>query len=97
MTFMDLWLTGSGYAKFFGGYKSEKFDKLFEELAGEIDDAKRVETYKELERILVAEDAGVAPIYYQDSQRFVQNHVQNLSTPLFGPALEFSRSYISAK
>lgn len=97
MTFMDLWLTGSGYAKFFGGFKNENFDKKFEELAGETDEAKRIEIYKELEKILVAEEAGVAPIYYQDSQRFVQNHVQNLSTPLFGPALEFSRSYISAK
>lgn len=97
MTFMDLWVTGSGYAKFFGGYHSEKYDETFAKLTGEVDDAKRVEIYKELEKILVAEEAGVAPIYYQDSQRFVQNHVQNISMPLFGPALEFSRAYISAK
>lgn len=97
MTFMDLWITGSGYAKFFGGYHSEKYDAEFAKLTGETDDAKRVEIYKELERIVVEEEAGVAPIYYGDTQIFVQNYVQNLSTPMFGPELEFSRAYISAK
>lgn len=97
MTFMNLWITGSGYAKFFGGYHSEKYDAEFAKLAGETDEAKRVEIYKELERIVVAEEAGVAPIYYGDTQIFVQNYVQNLSTPMFGPEFEFSRAYISKK
>lgn len=95
MTFMDLWLTDSGYAKFFGGYKSEKYDAEFEKLTGEVDNAKRIEIYKELERIVVAEEAGIAPIYYGDTQVFVQNNVQGLCTPMFGPALEFSRAYIT--
>lgn len=97
MTFMNLWITGSGYAKFFGGYHSEKYDAEFAKLAGETDNAKRIEIYKELERIAVAEEAGVAPIYYGDTQIFVQNYVQNLSTPMFGAELEFSRAYISTK
>ena len=97
MTFMDLWLTDSGYAKFFGGYKSEKYDEVFAKLTGETDDAKRVEIYRELEEIVVAEEAGIAPMYYQDTQIFVQNYVQNLSTTMFGPEFEFSRAYISAK
>lgn len=97
MTFMDLWVTGSGYAKFFGGYHSEKYDAEFAKLAGEMDDAKRIEIYNELERIVVEEEAGVAPIYYGDTQIFVQNYVQGLCTTMFGPEYEFSRAYITQK
>ena len=42
-------------------------------------------------------NAGMAPLYYGNSQFFVQEYVKNLSTPNFGAALEFSRAYISGK
>ena len=78
MTFMELWNTDSGYAKFMGGYSNEEFDEMFSQN-------------------LVAENAGMAPLYYGNSQFFVQEYVKNLSTPNFGAALEFSRAYISGK
>lgn len=97
MTFMELWNTESGYAKFMGGYSNAEFDEMFDSLALMTDTAERTEVYKEMEQNLVAENAGMAPLYYGNSQFFVQEYVKNLSTPNFGCALEFSRAYISGK
>ena len=97
MTFMELWNTESGYAKFMGGYSNAEFDEMFDSLSLMTDTAERTEVYKEMEQNLVAENAGMAPLYYGNSQFFVQEYVKNLSTPNFGAALEFSRAYISGK
>lgn len=97
MTFMELWNTDSGYAKFMGGYSNAEFDEMFSSLSTMTDTAQRTEVYKEMEQNLVAENAGMAPLYYGNSQFFVQEYVKNLSTPNFGAALEFSRAYISGK
>ncbi len=97
MTFIDLWITGSGYAKYFGGYHNEDYDKNFESLATESDADKRTQIYTELEKNLVADNAGVLPLYYTNKQIFIQSYVKNLSTPLFGTNYEFSRAYISGR
>lgn len=97
MTFMELWNTGSGYAKFMGGYSNAEFDEMFDSLSTMTDSAERTEVYKKMEQNLIAENAGIAPLYYGNSQFFVQEYVKNLSTPNFGGALEFSRAYISGK
>lgn len=97
MTFMELWNTESGYAKFMGGYSNAEFDEMFDSLSTMTDTTERTEVYKEMEQNLVAENAGMAPLYYGNSQFFVQEYVKNLSTPNFGAALEFSRAYISGK
>lgn len=97
MTFMDMWITDSGFSKFFGFYSSENYDKIFATLDGEMDKTKREQIYAELEKEIIADNAGIIPLYYRDSKVFVQNYVQDLSTPMFGPSLEFSRAYISEK
>lgn len=97
MTFSDLWITDSGYAKYFGGYHNEEYDKIFQTLASESDSNKRIEIYGELEKNLVADNAGVLPLYYTNKQIFIQSYVKNLSTPLFGTNYEFSRAYISGR
>lgn len=97
MTFMDMWITDSGFSKFFGYYSDATYDKIFDTLNGEMDKTKREQIYAELEQELVVNNAGIIPLYYRDSKVFVQNYVQNLSIPMFGPRLEFSRAYISEK
>jgi oligopeptide transport system substrate-binding protein len=97
MTFIDLWITGSGYAKYFGGYHNDDYDRIFESLATESDADKRTQIYAELEKNLVADNAGVLPLYYTNKQIFIQSYVKNLSTPLFGTNYEFSRAYISGR
>jgi len=97
MTFIDLWITGSGYAKYFGGYHNDDYDRIFESLATESDADKRTQIYAELEKNLVADNAGVLPLYYTNKQIFIQSYVKNLSTPLFGTNYEFSRAYIAGR
>ncbi|OPJ57868.1 peptide ABC transporter substrate-binding protein [Clostridium oryzae] len=97
MTFMDLWITNSGFSKFFGGYHSKQYDSIFKKLDGEQNIEKRGQVYSELETQLVAKDAGIAPYMYLDSRYFVQNYVKNISLPSFGPSIEFSRAYIQGK
>ncbi len=97
MTFADLWTTTSGYATYFGGYNNADYDKIFDQLATETDEAKRIEIYKALEQNLIVDNAGVAPLYYTNKQIFIQSYVKNLSTPLFGTTYEFSRAFISGK
>ena len=97
MTFMELFNTGSGYAKFMGGYSNEEFDKMFDSLAEESDMEKRAETYVAMENNLINEQAGIAPIFYSNKQFFVQSYVKDMSFPTFGSAYEFSRAYISGK
>lgn len=97
MTFADLWITNSGFAKFFGGYGSKEYDELFKKLDGEADLKKRDALYAELENQLVVKDAGIAPYMYEDSRNFVHNYVKNLSIPMFGPPIEFSRAYTAGR
>jgi oligopeptide transport system substrate-binding protein len=97
MTFMDLWITNSGFSKFFGGYHSKQYDSIFKKLDGEQNIEKRGQVYSELETQLVVTDAGIAPYMYLDSRYFVQNYVKNISLPSFGPSIEFSRAYIQGK
>ncbi len=97
MTFMELFNTGSGYAKFMGGYHNEEFDAMFDALATESDMSKRAETYVAMEKNLVGEQAGIAPIYFTNEQFFVQSYVKDMAFPMFGSNYEFSRAYISGK
>jgi oligopeptide transport system substrate-binding protein len=97
MTFIDLWISNSGYAKFFGGYTNADYDTTFDTLASNSDSSKRTDIYSALEKNLIVDNAGVAPLNYTNKQIFVQSYVKNLSTPLFGSDYEFSRAYISGK
>lgn len=97
LTFIDMWITNGGFSKFMGWYSSDVYDQKLKELANITDNAERVKAYAELENQLVAVDYGVAPVYYGDMQTFVHNYVKNISFPLFGTPIEFSRAYISGK
>ncbi len=97
MTFADLWTGTSGYATYFGGYNNQEYDTIFNSLATVTEEAQRIDIYKALEKNLIVDNAGVAPLYYTNKQIFIQSYVKNLSTPLFGTTYEFSRAFISGK
>lgn len=97
LTFIDLWLTGTPYAAQYGGYGNPKYDELFKKLDGESDLKKRDEVYAKLEKMLVAEDYAIAPLYYEETVRFMHNYVKEVSFPMFGPQYEFSRAYTAGR
>ena len=97
ISYLDLFSTGSGYAKFMGGYSNADYDKDYDSLKTEADESKRLEAYQRMEKNLVAEHAGIAPLYYGVKYVFYQNYVKDLSMPQFGTAFEVSRAFISGK
>ena len=95
MTFFELWVTGNGYAKFMGGYSNPEYDEMIEEAGASQDDAERMELFGKAEKLLL-DEGGLVPLYYDNSQIYVQGYVSGLSMPMFGSDFEFSRVKILA-
>ncbi|MDO5425129.1 MAG: peptide ABC transporter substrate-binding protein [Eubacteriales bacterium] len=93
ITFMELFVTGNGYAKFMGGFSDEEYDSLIEQARSSQDEAERLELFTQAEQLLL-EKGGVIPLYFPQSQIYYQSYVKGLSLPLFGAEYEFSRAYI---
>lgn len=94
MTFLELFVTGNGYAKFMGGYSNPKYDELIAKAGASQDEAERLELFKEAEDLLM-EEGGTIPMYFSQSQMYYQSYVEGLSFPMFGAEFEFSRAYIA--
>jgi oligopeptide transport system substrate-binding protein len=95
MTFLDMW--ESTNPNNFASYNSPEYDKLLKSLGTITDTAKRLEVYKKLEAKLIQEDAAIAPVYYGDTKRFIQNCVKDFGFPMFGPSYEWRWTYISGR
>lgn len=95
MTFSDLWLTGGGNNKM--DYSNEKYDQLVNDAQTTLAQ-KPVERYEALakaERILLEEDAAIAPMYQRSSNVLVGERVENFTYHLVGP--EYSFKWTSVK
>ncbi|MDO5039377.1 peptide ABC transporter substrate-binding protein [Clostridium sp.] len=92
MTFLDLYgaKNGSNYGK----YNDPKVNKLLEELQTEINIDKRLDMYKEIEKIEVAENPAVAPTYYLDIHSFQKKYVHGMQYPKFGGNYQLRWAYI---
>lgn len=93
MTFMELFVTGNGYAKFMGGFSDSQYDEMVSKAGSSQDDAERLQLFADAENLLL-EKGGVIPLYYQQTQMYYQSYVSGLSTPMFGAEYEFSRVQI---
>jgi oligopeptide transport system substrate-binding protein len=63
MTFLDLWLSDSSFNT--GKYKNERFDEIITQAQAESDFAKRMDLLLEAEKILIEDDAGLAPTFFE--------------------------------
>ena len=92
MTFLDLYgaKNGSNYGK----YNDPKVNKLLEKLQTEINIDKRLDMYKEIEKIEVAENPAVAPTYYLDIHSFQKKYVHGIQYPKFGGNYQLRWAYI---
>src|SRR5215212_7760045 len=70
MTFLDLFEPGSAYNT--SNYNSERYGQLISGAREEPDAAKRMDMLMEAERILVEEDAGTAPVYFEGEAHLVR-------------------------
>lgn len=89
MTFADLWLTGGGNNKM--DYSNSEYDRLINEAQTTLAQSpvERYEAIAEAERILLEEDAAIAPLYQRSSNVLVSEKVENFTYHLVGPAYSF--------
>lgn len=92
MTFLDLFgvKNGSNYGK----YNDPKVNETLEKLQTETNINKRLDMYKEIEKIEVAENPAVAPTYYLDIHSFQKKYVHGMQYPKFGGSYQLRWAYI---
>lgn len=69
------------------GWNNERFDTIIDTAATTLDPEKRLELLEEAERILVYDEAVIAPTVSRNSNVFIGKHVKNLMLPTFGGTL----------
>lgn len=92
ISFSDLWITDGGNNKM--AYSNEKYDKLLKDAQTTLanDPAKRFEALQEAEKVVLEEDAGIAPIYQRASNLLINKKVEGFTYHLVGP--EYSYKWI---
>ncbi|WP_019241280.1 MULTISPECIES: peptide ABC transporter substrate-binding protein [Bacillus] len=87
ISFSDLWITDGGNNKM--SYSNPEYDKLIKESQNTSDQAKRWEALQKAEKILLEEDAAIAPIYQRAANMLVNPKVQGFNHHGVGPNHSF--------
>ncbi|AYC29010.1 peptide ABC transporter substrate-binding protein [Paenisporosarcina cavernae] len=97
MTFVDLFVTGSPQNNM--GYSSEEFDGLIEKAKGELamDPEARWQAMADAEKLLVAEDYAIAPVYQRAGVGLSKPYVKGIVKHPFGGDYSYKWAYISGK
>lgn len=90
ISYSDLWITNGGNNRM--SYSNPEYDKLIEEANNTADEAARWTALQKAEKILLEEDAAVAPLYQRASNLLVNSKVQGFTYHTVGP--EYSYQYI---
>lgn len=91
MTFLDLYITGSGNNDI--GYKNADYDKLIKDAYASADKAERVKLLAQAEKILI-DDMAVMPVYYDTSSSLVKAYVKDAFMTYNGN-INYNYAYIS--
>jgi len=86
MTFLDLWTSDSSFNT--GGYENQEYDRLINQAKEETDQAARMDQMIEAERLLIDEDAGVAPLFFQGTTRLINPAIQGFVYHKYGGSLD---------
>jgi oligopeptide transport system substrate-binding protein len=91
MTFLDLFESSSTYnTSIAGHYKNERYDQLINSARSETDTGKRMDMLLEAEKILVEEDAGVAPWRFYGSAYLVETTITRFVDQPYGGGKDYS-------
>ncbi|MFD1735485.1 peptide ABC transporter substrate-binding protein [Bacillus salitolerans] len=85
MTFADMWVTDGGHNHM--NYSNPRFDELINNAKTTLasDPVARFEAMQESERILLEEDAALAPLYQRGTSQLWRPYVKNVHIHSFGP------------
>ncbi|MDA3846633.1 MAG: ABC transporter substrate-binding protein, partial [Vallitaleaceae bacterium] len=93
MTFLDMWISGSGHND--AGYSSDDYDSMIAasktgELATKYDE--RWTTLQEAEALLIGEDAVLIPLYQRSLKIVQREYVEGIIAHTFGGDYTFKRA-----
>ncbi|WP_028782052.1 peptide ABC transporter substrate-binding protein [Thalassobacillus devorans] len=93
-TFLNMWVTDGGNNK--TGYSNEEYDALIEKANNELalEPVKRFETFLEAEKMLIKEDAVLAPLYQRAVAKLWKPYVKGVITNPMGPDYTYKYAYI---
>lgn len=87
INFLDLWTSDSGVNDI--NFENEEYDRLVNGALTEENEQRRTEMLAEAERVLVGEEAALAPVYYAGTSYLINPDVQNYVTPPYGPPADY--------
>jgi oligopeptide transport system substrate-binding protein len=91
MTFLDLFESSSPYnTSIAGHYKNERYDQLINSARNETDAGKRMDMLLEAEKILVEEDAAIAPWRFYGSAYLVKTTITRFVNQPYGGGKDYS-------
>jgi oligopeptide transport system substrate-binding protein len=94
MTFMDLFESKSSFNT--QKYSNPDYDKLIQDARKELDQDKRMDMLKQAEIILVKDDAGTAPMYYQGQALLIKPTITRYVNQPYGGGKDISLWRIKA-
>ncbi len=96
-TFMNLFVTDGGNNMM--SYSNPKYDELITAAAGELatDPEARWNAMAEAEKILIAEDYGIAPNYQRGTMQLVKPYVKGVVSHQFGGDYSYKWAFIEGK
>lgn len=93
MTFMQLFTTGDGNNSAL--FSNARYDELVNACMVEQDQQKRLEMFAEAEKILVDEEAAIAPLTYHVAINYVNSRLEGIQMKAGGPQFELMRASIA--
>lgn len=93
-TFFDMFMSNAGICP--TGWKSDKYDNLIKEAGNTVDPAKRLEKFKEAEKLLIFEDGVISPGVWRFKNTFIRKYIKNYMAPTFG-ALDLKYTYTDGR
>lgn len=94
-TFMNMWYTTRPNYK--TGWANTKYDELLDKASATSDQKQRLQFFKEAEKLLVYEDATIAPTVFNKHSEFQFKYVKGVMRPTFGSICELKYAYIEGK
>ncbi|MFC7062794.1 peptide ABC transporter substrate-binding protein [Halobacillus seohaensis] len=96
-TFLNMWVTDGGNNK--TGYSSEEYDALIEEANNELaqEPVERFDNFLEAEKMLIEEDAVLAPLYQRAVAQLWKPYVKDVTVNPMGPDYTYKYAHIEGK
>ncbi|MBN3522465.1 peptide ABC transporter substrate-binding protein [Paenibacillus apiarius] len=91
MSFIDLYMTGSGNNDI--GYSNPEFDDLVKKAKTSVDQKERMDLMAKAEKILIQDDQAILPLFYYTSVHMLKPGVKNVFVDYRG-MLDFTRGYL---